>query len=163
MSSSAYLSQRQARFWISAWWPVALGVLIICVESTQFMGADHTSHPLRVVWQFLFGHVSDASWEHIHHILRKSGHFFGYGFLALTWLRAWRKTFPRALWLAHAVLALVGTAFIASSDEFHQSFLPNRTSSVWDVLLDCTGAFVLLSLAYLITLVARPRRIARAA
>jgi VanZ family protein len=31
---------------------------------------------------------------------------------------------------------------IASCDEFHQTFLPNRTGSPWDVLLDCCGGLL---------------------
>jgi len=47
-----------------------------------------------------------------------------------------------------AALALLGTALIASSDEFHQSFLPNRTASPWDVLIDCSGAITMQVLVY---------------
>ena len=32
---------------------------------------------------------------------------------------------------------------MASADEYHQTFLPNRTGSPWDVLLDCCGAVAL--------------------
>jgi hypothetical protein len=38
-----------------------------------------------------------------------------------------------------ALLALLGTALVASCDEWHQTFLPNRTGTPWDVLLDCCG------------------------
>ena len=67
--------------------------------------------------------------------------------MGLLWLRAWRMTLPRTNLLVDAVLALLGTAVVAGSDEFHQSFLPNRTGMLSDVLLDCSGAFVLLLLA----------------
>ena len=67
--------------------------------------------------------------------------------MGLLWLRAWRMTLPRTNLLVDAVLALLGTAVVAGSDEFHQSFLPNRTGIPSDVLLDCSGAFVLLLLA----------------
>ena len=159
MSSSG----RGARFWIIAWWPVVLGIAVIALESTEMMGADHTSGPLRVVWQAIFGLVTDGRWEVIHHYIRKSGHFLGYGLIGLAWLRAWRMSFPRATFLTDLTLAMVGTALIASTDEFHQSFLPNRTSSPWDVLLDCTGAFVLQMLFYAIVRTLRPKRLARAA
>jgi VanZ family protein len=139
---------RGPRFWISAWWPVVAGIAIIATESTKYFGSDHTSGPLRWVFQGLFGPVSDAHWEIIHHLIRKSGHFLGYGLLiGLTWLRAWRMTLPAARPIARAALALLGTALVASWDEWHQSFLPNRSSSVWDVLLDCAGALVMISIA----------------
>jgi VanZ family protein len=39
-----------------------------------------------------------------------------------------------------AGLALLSTLLLASWDEWHQSFLPNRTSSVRDVGIDFCGA-----------------------
>jgi len=148
-------------YWIGVWWPVALGIAVIGVETQWFMGADYTSGPLRAVWQFLFGHVPDARWEVIHHYLRKSGHFVGYGLIGLAWLRAWWMTLPESKFLADAALALVGTAAMASCDEWHQSFLSNRTSSARDVLLDCTGALVMITLAYAFTRRLRRQRRAK--
>jgi VanZ family protein len=143
-------SSRAARYWISAWLPVALGIAIIVAESTAYFGADHTSGPLRWLFQLLFGPVSDAHWDFLHHIIRKSGHFLGYGAIGLAWLRAWRMTLTAAPFHTDAALALLGTAMLASWDEWHQGFLPNRTSSPWDVLLDCCGALVMLSFAWML-------------
>jgi VanZ family protein len=153
---------RGPRFWISAWWPVALGIAVIAIESTAWFGADHTSHPLRVLWQAIFGHVTDHRWEVIHHYMRKSGHFLGYGLIGLAWLRAWRMSLPGATFLIDLALSMAGTVLIATSDEFHQSFLPNRTASPRDVLLDCTGAFVLQMLFYALLRVSAPHRLQRA-
>ena len=148
---------RGLKFWISAWFPVALGITVIVFESTEFMGADHTSGPLRWLFESVFGHASDARWEIIHHYIRKSGHFVGYGLLGLAWLRAWWMTLPRLRYLQVAVLGLLGTALVASCDEWHQTFLPNRTGSVWDVLLDCCGAITLELLVYIYFLVRNPK------
>jgi VanZ family protein len=151
------------KFWISAWLPVAIGVAIIAVESTQYFGSDRTSGPLRTVFEALFGHISDPRWDRIHHYIRKSGHFIGYGLLGLAWLRAWWMTLARSRFLTAAALALAGTALVAISDEWHQSFLPNRTSSPWDVLIDCCGAVTFELLVYLFARSFRPRGLARAA
>jgi VanZ family protein len=142
-------SRRGVKFWISAWLPVAIGVALIMLESTEYFGANHTSGPLRWLFQLLFGSVGDARWDSIHHYIRKSGHFLGYGAIGLAWLRAWRMTFPDFRFVANAALALLGTGLLASWDEWHQSFLPNRTSSPWDVLLDCLGALVMVAFAYI--------------
>ncbi len=80
-------NRRGARFWINTWLPVLLAILMIVIESTEWMGADHTSGPLRTIWQAIFGHVSERQWQIIHHYLRKTGHFIGYGFVGLTWLQ----------------------------------------------------------------------------
>lgn len=154
---------RDARFWVSAWLPVLLGILMITVESTEWFGADHTSGPLRILYQAIFGQVSNAEWELIHHYIRKSGHFIGYGLIGLAWLRAWWQTLPHSRFLPDTFLALMGTALIASADEFHQSFLPNRTSSPWDVLIDCSGALTLQLMVYIFMRVSRPKQLARAA
>jgi VanZ family protein len=149
-------SRRGARFLVSAWGPVAIGIAIIAVESTKYFGADRTSHPLRIVVEALFGAISDARWATIHHYIRKSGHFLGYGTLGLVWLRAWWLSLPRYRFLVVAELALAGTALAASLDEWHQTFLPNRTGSPWDVLLDCCGALFMQWVAYTYLRLRRP-------
>ena len=150
-------------FYLNAWLPVILGIIVIAFESTEWFGSDHTSRPLRLIFEALFGRVSDAVWEIVHHYIRKSGHFIGYGLIGLAWLRAWWMTLPRLHFLPDAFLALLGTACLATWDEWHQSFLPNRGSSAWDVLLDCCGAITLLLLAYVLLRSFRPQRLARGA
>jgi VanZ family protein len=154
---------RGARFWVSAWFPVLLGILMILIESTEWLGSDHTSAPFRIFYQAIFGHVSDRQWEVIHQFIRKSGHFLGYGLIGLAWLRAWWMSLPRSRFVPDALLALVGTALIASADEFHQSFLSNRISSSWDVLIDCCGAITLQFMVYMFMRINRPKRLARMA
>jgi VanZ family protein len=67
-------------------------------------------------------------------IMRKSAHFGVYAVLALTYVRAlggWHQR--RRAWLLAVLYAI--------SDEFHQSFTPNRYPSALDVLIDSAGAF----------------------
>ena len=150
-------------YWIYIWLPVALGFAVIVLESTESFGSDHTSGPLRRIFEFLFGHVTYDHWEIIHHLIRKTGHFVGYGFIGLAWLRAWWFTLPRSRFIHDAFLAVLGTALVASCDEWHQSFLPNRTGTPWDVVLDCTGAIVLQLLVYVFMRTFKPKRLQRAA
>jgi VanZ family protein len=151
------------KYWLSAWLPVAAGVVIIAIESTEAFGGDHTSGPLRRLYESIFGHVSFARWEIIHHLIRKSGHFLGYGAIGLAWLRAWWMTLPHSRFFQDAFLALLGTALVASADEYHQTFLPNRTGSPYDALLDCSGAIVLQLLIYIYMRLFRSKRLFRAA
>jgi VanZ family protein len=153
---------RNFKFWISTWLPVLIGLCVIAIESTAAFGADMTSRPLRLIFQAIFGQVADADWNFIHHMIRKSGHFIGYGLLGLAWLRAWWMTLPNTIFLKDAMLALLGTAMTASADELHQSFLPNRTASPWDVLIDCCGAITLQVLVYVAMRIFRPKKLARA-
>jgi VanZ family protein len=154
---------RSLKFWISAWWPVAVGIGVIAIESSAALGSDHTTGPLRWLFQAIFGPVANERWEIVHHLVRKSGHFIGYGLLGLAWLRAWWMSLPRSLFLHDFALALLGTALTASADEFHQGFLPNRSGTPWDVLLDCCGALVMQLLVYVFMRLFRPKRLARAA
>jgi VanZ family protein len=148
---------------LSAWLPVAFIIGIIALESTELFGSDHTSHPLRWLFEAIFGRVPNARWEVIHHLIRKCGHFFGYGFLGVAWLRAWWMSLPRLRFFSDAALALLGIFLVASCDEWHQSYLPNRTGSVWDVLLDCCGAIALLLVVYIYMRIFRPGRLSTTA
>jgi VanZ family protein len=130
-------------YWIRAWFPVVIGILVIATESTEYFGADRTSGPLRWVWEHLFGAVSNGRWSMIHHYIRKAGHFTGYGLVALAWLRALWMSFPRFTFRQDSALALLATALMASADEIHQTFLPNRTGLARDVVLDCCGAIMM--------------------
>lgn len=138
-------------------------IFVIALESTSFLGADHTSGPLRALFEAIFGAVSNFHWDEIHHLIRKSGHFLGYGTIGLFWLRAWRMTAPNWGTLRCAALSLLGTALIASSDELHQTFLPNRTGMFSDVILDCCGATLLLCAAYVWLRAKAPKNLERAA
>ncbi|MDR3726844.1 MAG: VanZ family protein [Terracidiphilus sp.] len=153
--------QHGLKYWLSAWLPVVLGIAVIALESTDFMGAEFTSGPLRWLFETLFGRFNDEVWNLVHHIVRKSGHFIGYGVIGLAWLRAWWMTLPHSRFFQDAFLALLGTAMIASADEWHQSFLSDRTGTPWDVLLDCCGAITLQFVVYIFMRITRPKRLAR--
>jgi VanZ family protein len=154
-------NRHNLKFWLSAWLPVALGIGVILLESTEFMGADHTSRPLRCIFEAIFGPVSNIRWDEVHHLIRKCGHFFGYGTIGLLWLRALWMTLRRSNFYIDAFLALLGTMSVASMDEFHQAHLPNRTGSPWDVLLDCSGALMLQLVIYIYMRMKRPKSLMR--
>jgi VanZ family protein len=138
----------------SAWIPVLVCVLVIACESTVYFGADHTTRPLQRFFEFLFQrHFTQPEWWRLHLIIRKCGHFTGYGLLSISWFRAFWMTWPlgdasnRRL-KVHS-LAMLGTLLIASCDEFHQTFLANRSGSIWDVMVDCSGGLFMQLLIWL--------------
>lgn len=136
---------------VFVWLPVVVMLLVIARESTAAFGSNNTSPILRAVYQALFGRVSNAAWEVAHHHIRKTGHFLGYGTLGVTWLRAfllnWLATFRHraaGVWRRWSLqIAISCTALVASLDEVHQSYIPDRTGLVMDVLLDTSGAVIL--------------------
>ena len=151
-TSSEWPLRMQAQ--MRTWLPVMAFAMVFAVESTPYLGADHTNAPLRRLAEILCGYGVDAHWASIHHLIRKTGHFMGYGVFSLICFRGFWITLrnaalqlPRQL-RAHGMAILV-TFLVASADEFHQSFLPNRTGQFSDVLLDCCGAAVLCFVLFL--------------
>ena len=70
----------------------------------------------------------------------KMMHGLFYGVLGFLVLRAWLKgSYACIDWKAVAFTLLV-VALYGLSDEFHQSFVPNRTPDIADWLADMTGA-----------------------
>lgn len=87
---------------------------------------------------------------------KKAGHAIGYGLLGVSYYYALPTRLHRAVrWL----MALALSLGFALSDEFHQSFVQGRNSSLRDVAIDVFGAVVALFLAagYSSTISFRPR------
>ena len=133
-----------------AWWPALVWIVLISFESTGFFSSQNTGHALYTLLTRLFGAINYYAFLIFHHYLRKTGHVVGYGVLSLLLLRGWRATFGRAyalLWRT-ALLSWMGTAFVASMDEWHQSLIPSRTGTWRDVVLDSAAGLVFLLAAY---------------
>jgi len=120
-------------------------MLLIAVSSSDRFSSEHTGSMLNALLHAL--HFPARNIDVINEVVRKTGHFFGYGLLSVFLFIAWRGTlrehWPHAnrLWSARwAALAICSTTVVAALDEFHQSFIPSRTSTPRDVLLDTAGA-----------------------
>ena len=71
-------------------------------------------------------------------VVKKAGHAVLYGVLAWLYLRALQGN---GLSSGRTRLLAFGLAVLyAVTDEVHQSFVPGRTPSPWDVLIDGAGA-----------------------
>jgi VanZ family protein len=126
------------------WLPSAVWLAVIVTESTNLGSADHTSRILYPIFRFLF-EMDPARFAAWHVVLRKTGHFVGYFTLSVLLFRSWRASFPRlsTRWcLQWGTLAFLCTALVAILDEWHQSFLPSRTGTIRDVILDSTAGLV---------------------
>jgi VanZ family protein len=125
---------------------------LISIESTSYLSSENTGRALYALVVRIFGKVDFHQFEVWHHYLRKTGHVIGYGMLSLLLLRGLRSTFEAAghvFNLRAAAAAWIGTVFVASLDEWHQSYIPSRTGTPWDVVLDSAAALAFLVLAYL--------------
>jgi VanZ family protein len=146
-----------------AWVPLFLGLTVISIESTALMSGANTSRWLLELCHGLWGQTDGATFAESHLFLRKLGHFSGYGILALMFRRGWYssvRSFSLSsrsqLRLAAAGLAVASTSGVACIDEWHQSFLPSRTSSFHDVIIDTCGAILFNTV--LLVVLARRRR-----
>jgi len=129
---------------LKTWIAAILWLGIILAESTNYASAENTSRFLYPLLHFLLG-ISPAHFLVWHFLIRKTGHFVGYFTLSLLLFRSWRATFPfpGISWtIQWARISFFMTALVASLDEWHQTYLPKRTGTLHDVLLDSTAALV---------------------
>ena len=78
---------------LKAWIALILWLIVIAIESSNYLSSANTSRFLYPILHFLFG-IDWASFEPYHVFIRKSGHVFGYGLLSILLFRAWRETLP---------------------------------------------------------------------
>ena len=133
------------------WLPVMLWMGFIFVMSTEVGTASHTSRILGPLLKWLVPSISSEAIGIVHTLVRKGGHLTEYAVLALLGLRAvlrsqrGRNRAPS--FFRSACLAALISAAYATTDEFHQSFVPGRTASGYDVAIDTTGAVAALAAA----------------
>ena len=126
---------------------MAWGCLIF-VASTDTFSAEHTGSLLITILHWLIPNISDDRFDSIHHIIRKTGHFTEYFIFYVLLFRGIRGE-RRGWQVSWAAGALFIAAGYSALDEIHQSFVASRTASVWDSMLDSTGAFAALILLFL--------------
>lgn len=143
---------------------MAVWLVVLRIESSDFASSNNTFGLLRRVATAIFWQIDPSVIETINAVLRKSGHFIGYGILSLLVFRALKYThkdrlrlalqrrwgiFLRDLWRRDwALIAVLFTVVAASLDEFHQAFIPSRTGRWQDVALDTAGAVAMQLLLY---------------
>jgi VanZ family protein len=130
-----------ARYWLP---PLAWMALIWCVSS-DIGSADHSAGPFAWIVQVLFPWATPAQIELAHLGVRKFGHMVEYGILAALWFRTFHAG-RRLAFTTSALAALAISVLWAISDVVHQSFVPSRTPSAFDVLFDSVGATLCLLL-----------------
>jgi VanZ family protein len=124
---------------VKSWLPAVLWAAVICSLSTDIFSSEHTSLIIVPILHWLFPHAGVATIETLHGLIRKSAHFTEYFFFSMLLLRGVRGPEHRWKW-RWAIWAVAIAAGYAALDEFHQSFVPSRTASPWDALLDTVGA-----------------------
>ena len=124
---------------LKQWLPAILWAIVISLASTDTFSASHTSSVIIPALHWLFPSASPEALELMHHYIRKSAHFTEYFIFSVILFRSLRDD-EKGWRLRWAIWALAIAAGYSALDEFHQSFVPSRTASPWDSLLDTTGA-----------------------
>ena len=153
-SSSSFRLHPSSFLW--RYGPLVAWTCFVLFASTASFSASNTSLVIRPLLLWLLPGITDARIDEVHFFVRKTAHFTEYALLALLAARAFRTSSRPALkrrwWLASFALV----AAVSLLDEYHQSFLPSRTGSIYDSLLDMTGGATALACAAL--LLARRRK-----
>ena len=131
-----------------AWLPTILWAGVIFTMSTKRFSAANTLNYIYPVLLWLLPSASHATLMLLHELIRKGAHiteYFIFSLLLMHGIRAGRKEW-RLRW---ALIAIGIAALYASSDEFHQLFVPGRHGSPYDVMIDVTGATLAQVAVYL--------------
>ena len=144
---------KPSRF-VKYWMPAFLWMALIFLGSTDVLSAEHTSRFLVPFLRWLDPQITWATLNLAQTIIRKLGHLAEYALLAALLWRALRNgtDWKSKRWILFAVV-WISCAIFAASDEFHQSFVPSRTPSLHDVMIDIGGA--LIGLAICVALASR--------
>ncbi|WP_251555100.1 VanZ family protein [Neobacillus muris] len=133
-------------------WAIAAIVWMICIfcfTQLPYFTGENTSKAIHKVVETEHKAISTPNADNhevgiLNLALRKSTHFLVFGLLAFLLFKSLEaKRFSY-------LLAWLITFFYAMTDEYHQSFRPGRVSSFRDVLIDSFGAFIFLTVSYLV-------------
>lgn len=111
--------------------------------STQTWGSAATQSWLDQLLTLYFPPIREgitaSDLGQLNFIVRKLAHFTEYAVLTTLGYWGWVNGIGRSPQQS-LQLALIISILFAISDEFHQRFVPGRTSLITDVLIDCLGA-----------------------
>jgi len=132
------LKQNFLKYWL----PVILWMGVIFWMSTGTFSAEQTSRVIGPLLHFLFPHLSEQNTFLLHGVIRKFGHISEHFVLGLLFFRAVRGDASPPWRLRWALYAVIFVVVFALSDEFHQSWVASRTSSLVDVSFDSAGGLL---------------------
>jgi len=132
------------RRFLSRYLPLVAWLAFISYASTASFSASNTSRIIGPLVLWLFPNTSAETLATIQFFTRKIAHFTEYAILGFLAARAFR-TSPsptisrRWFWIAAALIIVY-----ALIDEYHQSFVPSRTASIFDSFIDMSGGLAAL-------------------
>ncbi|HKQ99881.1 MAG TPA: VanZ family protein [Pyrinomonadaceae bacterium] len=126
--------------------PLVLWMVFIFLASTGEFSASNTSRIIGPLLRWLFPGISEESLALAHLITRKVAHFTEYAVLAWLAARAFSTSTRQALGRRWFLLSFSLVVTYSLLDEYHQSFVPERTGTIYDSFIDMAGGLTALLL-----------------
>ena len=130
------------------WLPVFAWMGFLFPLTNDILSSNSTSHFIVPIIKWFLPDASQATINTLHILFRKSVHFGEYAFFAFLLFRAFRGRNKdwRLKWLLYAGIIAVSYGFL---DEFLQTLIASRTGSIFDWVIDSTGALSTLGIIYI--------------
>jgi VanZ family protein len=140
------------RAFLKYWLPMLIWMAVIFAASSDAQSFEHSSRILAPLLRWLFPKISDDTVHLAVFIARKCCHLAEYAMLALLIFRALNRSRNQLTpWSWPKVGGTLLIVFLyASSDEFHQIFVPTRTPRIHDVVIDTFGGAAALLILWFI-------------
>ena len=138
------LPSRTSSKTISRYFPLIAWMAFISFASTGNFSASNTSRIIGPLVLWLFPDTTPETMLAIQAVTRKMAHLTAYALLGILAARAFRgspREGLRARWFVAALILVIVYALV---DEYHQTFVPSRTGSIYDSLIDMAGGFAAL-------------------
>lgn len=132
------------------WVLVCLWITLISFLSSNAFSSEHTSIIIEPILRFIFPSVPVNTIHFIHRIIRKLAHLTEYFILGVLLFKASWHSFAVQRFKSSALLSLLLGTAVALADEYHQSFVPGRQSSIYDVGIDAVGIMFALTACILV-------------
>jgi len=115
--------------------------------STGAFSSDETSLVVVPLLKFLLRNPTPEQLQFWHHVVRKGAHVTEYLILGMLVYRAIKVDVQKPAMVG--ILTMIFVAVAATMDEFHQSYVPSRGSSIFDVGWDCIGGLIAIMLLWI--------------
>lgn len=123
-----------------SWLPVLAWMAIIFIASADTESGYRGSRILGPIIRWFVPDISPEGLKQAVLYARKGVHFVTFAILALLLLHALVARLPQPWPRSRFAFAWILTVAYAVSDEIHQTFVPTRVGSAWDVAIDSLGA-----------------------
>jgi VanZ family protein len=151
-AAGSSLAARVLKYWL----PVLFMIGAMYYASTDVFSGENTRNIIERVVLWFKPHAHEHTLMRINYFVRKLAHFTEYALLAALLFRAFRADSRRG-WRWRWAACSFGMALIwALLDEFHQTFTHTRGGSIYDSLLDTSGALFMLLMIALVNLRKKP-------